>query len=462
MLPLALATIWSHLYLLWYFLIPLAIFAFFPIRAWTYLRSNRIDVTVDASEPRVSILLIHGTFAHGAKWTGATHRFTRGILATVPGCRVSRMLWSGDNSHAQRRRAATGVLEWVSCEAAERIYLIGHSHGGLVAAMAATQAKDPRVTVITMSTPFLNVRERFLGLRSGMAARAVDELRVLFGYFCVLALTVSYSLILHGWSFLYAVLTVLLALVALFIASHFGRGVSTLRLPIAFARRYAARLTRESTIALPPGRLLILRATGDEASGLLITGQFASGMLQLLLLAIGAALRAVSGDDDPHWRSRYRLSMWVLAILILIGSFARIAYLLHTPSAPLDSHRGELMVLSLLFALILTLGAFSTMPFSLLAETALVTIGSVASIVFHIPFGIEIALVSPVLSLSAEAAPIGKWPVTTVAPHQSLLAHSHLYETDEVFTLLAQAEATNDAAPARPLGVSPITSAATT
>lgn len=451
MLPLALATLRSNLYILWYFLIPLAIFAFFPVRAWVYRRRNRIDVTVDAPEPRVSIMLIHGTFAHAAKWTDAAHRFTRGLLETVPDCRISRMLWSGDNSHAQRQRAAGDVHEWITSETAERIYLIGHSHGGLVAAMAATQAADPRVTVITMSTPFLNIRERFLGLRSGMAARAGDELRVLFGYFYGMMLIVCYSMLLHGVPFFYAILFGLLVPVALYVAIHFGKGTSTLLLPIAFARRYAARLTHESTIAIPPGRLFILRATGDEASGLLIAGQFTSGMLQLLLLGIGAALRTLSGDGKSGKPSHYRFPMRIVALLILIGSIARFAYIPYMKSAR-STHDGEQMVLGLLIALIVILGALSTRAFSLIVETALVTMGSIASIVFHIPFGIEIALTSPFLSLSAEAAPIGKWSVTTVAPHESLLAHSHLYETDNVFTLLALENAAHKVV-ADPVGV---------
>jgi hypothetical protein len=278
------------------------------------------------------------------------------------------------------------------------------------------------------------------------AARSNDELRVLFGYFYVLMLTICYSMLLRGLPFLYATLIGLLVPAALYVATHFGNGASTLRLPIAFARRYAARLTQESTIAMPAGRLFILRATGDEASGLLIAGQFTSGMLQLLLLGIGAALRTLSGDDNPGKPSPYRYPMWIVALLILIGSIARIAYIVNTQSAPRSTHHGELMALSLLIALIVMLGAFSTLAFSLIAETALVTIGSIASMVLHIPFGIEIALTSPFLSLSAEAAPIGKWSVTTVAPHESLLAHSHLYETDEVFTLLALEKAAHSVA----------------
>ena len=451
MLPLALATLRSYFYLLWYFLVPLAIFAFFPVRAWVYRRRNRIDVTVDATESRVSIMLIHGTFAHGAKWTDAAHRFTRGLLATVPGCRISRMLWSGDNSHVQRQRTAGDVHEWIASETAERIYLIGHSHGGLVAAMAATQAADSRVTVITMSTPFLNIRERFLGLRSGMAARAGDELRVLFGCFYGLMLIICYSMLLHGLPFFYAIQFGLLVPVALYVAIHFGKGTSTLRLPIAFARSYAARLTQESTIAMPPGRLFILRTTGDEASGLLIAGQFTSGILQLLLLGIGAALRTLSGDGKSGKPSRYRFPVRIVALLILIGSIARFAYIPHVQSAR-GTHDGEQMVLSLLIALIIALGALSTRAFSIIVETTLVMMGGIASMVFHIPFGIEIALTSPFLSLSAEAAPIGKWSVTTVAPHESLLAHSHLYETDEVFALLAPEKAAHSVA-AKPVVV---------
>lgn len=120
MLPLALAIISSYLQLLWHRLLSSRSLDFFPVPAWVHHRHNRIDVTVDAPEPRVSILLIHETFARGAKWTDTAHRSTGGLPTTIPCVRINRLLWSRDNSHTQRRRAADSVREWIASETAKK------------------------------------------------------------------------------------------------------------------------------------------------------------------------------------------------------------------------------------------------------------------------------------------------------------------------------------------------------
>lgn len=86
-----------------------------------------------------------------------------------------------------------------------------------------------------------------------------------------------------------------------------------------------------------------------------------AAMLRLLLLAIGAGLRRLSGDGNPGKLNPYRRATWIVAPLILVGSIARFSYLLNKESAPPPSAQdGELMALSLLIALIVILGAFPT------------------------------------------------------------------------------------------------------
>ncbi|MBT4694795.1 MAG: alpha/beta hydrolase [Planctomycetaceae bacterium] len=117
--------------------------------------------TVKASEKRARVFIVHGTFDGDANWplivAGKTSFASEVKRALPPGSTVHQFLWSGKNNHEARKTAAKFLVDEISEYSAqgENIAIIGHSHGGNVALLAASQLKTPIDTVICLSTPHL-------------------------------------------------------------------------------------------------------------------------------------------------------------------------------------------------------------------------------------------------------------------------------------------------------------------
>ena len=90
------------------------------------------------------------------------------------------VLWSGANSAAEREKGAEKLSrELKSCAGRYGgVHVIGHSHGGNVANEAAVHLrwgakkrarKEPIASLITVGTPFLNLRTGFFQRLAGLA-----------------------------------------------------------------------------------------------------------------------------------------------------------------------------------------------------------------------------------------------------------------------------------------------------
>src|SRR5450631_3075053 len=76
------------------------VFHFFgPLRGWLFRWRAVIESHVAIADAEIAVLLIHGTFARRARWTNAQGEFTKRLAEAIGPCNVSRLLWSGDNSH---------------------------------------------------------------------------------------------------------------------------------------------------------------------------------------------------------------------------------------------------------------------------------------------------------------------------------------------------------------------------
>src|SRR6476659_3091767 len=95
----------------------------------------------------IVVVLIHGTFSPGAKWTRADSPLRRAI-ADQFGARVSFEIfnWSGRNSFTARSLACEQLVDKLRrlgrANPSKTIVVIAHSHGGNIAAVAAS---DPRL-----------------------------------------------------------------------------------------------------------------------------------------------------------------------------------------------------------------------------------------------------------------------------------------------------------------------------
>lgn len=115
------------------------------------------------SEPR-HIVLVHGTILvpwlmRGPAWIGDEHPFRRQLAGMFPRAQVVPFRWRGGNLHADRLRAAHALAAEIDGRDGPML-LIGHSHGGNVARMALqlAQERDAETQLVTLATPFLNVR----------------------------------------------------------------------------------------------------------------------------------------------------------------------------------------------------------------------------------------------------------------------------------------------------------------
>jgi hypothetical protein len=114
-------------------------------------------------EPKVLFILVHGTWARfSAKWTDENSTFSRRLREALPGydVRITSLKWSSSNSNWLRRKGADKLVEFVT-RCAEihygyAIFLIGHSHGGTISAMASVRITEHLRGLCCLSTPFIH------------------------------------------------------------------------------------------------------------------------------------------------------------------------------------------------------------------------------------------------------------------------------------------------------------------
>jgi hypothetical protein len=123
--------------------------------------------TGEAAGLRYRLILVHGTWARGAKWIEPGSETVKGVVAQLhaPAATVA-MRWSGRNTFSARRQASEmlgkEIQEQASRHPNDKIFVIAHSHGGNVA-MQAIQNGDVRDKIsglVCLSTPFFHVRPR--------------------------------------------------------------------------------------------------------------------------------------------------------------------------------------------------------------------------------------------------------------------------------------------------------------
>jgi hypothetical protein len=117
-----------------------------------------------------TFLLLHGTFARGARWTLPDSPLCRRIedVAREVGIAadIRAVPWSGRNR--ARDRIAAGreleqILLGIDREVSPEVFLIGHSHGGSAIAHFLTnrRVEDPEISgCVFLSTPFIVARVR--------------------------------------------------------------------------------------------------------------------------------------------------------------------------------------------------------------------------------------------------------------------------------------------------------------
>lgn len=218
---------------------------------------------------RAVVTLVHGTFARRAHWIEPDSEIARRLRNA--GYVVEPFMWSGRNSFAARMKAADELQQHLDANASRfpglPQVIVAHSHGGNVALAACRRVPGPTPLVITLATPFLFARKRDLG--ASFLVGAAISLAFILATVLVLALLGDNPRNVHlqWWqTALGAVAVVELLLVGIGYWMH-GRPNET-----------DARDRLVSRLHVPDAsaNVLAIRAPGDEASGLLVGGQFVS------------------------------------------------------------------------------------------------------------------------------------------------------------------------------------------
>ena len=164
------------------------------------------------------VTLVHGTFAPDSPLLApdsALRTYLRGTLDAPIEFGIFR--WTGKNSHAERRKAATELQQHLRetvlpSHPNERHFLICHSHGGMVALYALAEPElAQRVSgAVCLATPFITCKERFstqvafmffalfLGLIAGSFVLALVVLPAVF-----LVIDLGIFALPIGWAALY-------------------------------------------------------------------------------------------------------------------------------------------------------------------------------------------------------------------------------------------------------------------
>jgi pimeloyl-ACP methyl ester carboxylesterase len=109
------------------------------------------------------IIFIHGTWSSQKIWND----WEKKIKSTESKIHTSFFAWSGKNRSRIRSDAAKQLAEYIDAQKHSKIHLVGHSHGGTIAALALKHINDTKniSSLTTLATPFPTIFYRNLSSR---------------------------------------------------------------------------------------------------------------------------------------------------------------------------------------------------------------------------------------------------------------------------------------------------------
>lgn len=376
----------------------------------------------------VSVLMIHGTFARRAPWTQSGSPFEHYLLRSFGPCSVDTLLWSGDNSHIERNAAARLAQEWIDHSPARYVYLIGHSHGGCIAAIGASRASRKDVQVVTLSSPFIHIKPRNGGFTSHLddSASESDKVRMMFAVETLLVLLAG--LVLISSSALNAAFFIVVVAWQTIAATVFRE--RTRRVLVQRLERLQSGIgefSLSTEINLESNRLLVLRTTNDEATGLLAASAFSSWAMHSTIRVVDALLHfARKVERAIGERFDFVIPATIFGLLITFGLLkaSQSAAMLGTY---LIEYFGNTLV-----AIIYIGYAARLRALTVCIEALCFVASAPVFMALAVPFGLEVGIRAPLLRISAEVTPPGSWRMITLRAANDFLAHSEIYQRPEV------------------------------
>jgi len=239
----------------------------------------------------IHFILVHGTFAERAPWTlegsALRARLTQ-LVAPNDVASFAAVPWGGRNLTRARLVAADAIATQVKAksENGEKIFLIGHSHGGSAIAYflkAYPQVRDRVTGVAFLSTPFIATRLRpqwRLLVRALLISSAMMLLLLIL--FIVTWLDWNVRVKFGFWASISEFLFYPLALLIGSSLGYFAWRSAERKLLAYLEQKLPSDLDRLATVNIPAGSQIYLRAMGDEAAGLLSMAQFFSWIMSII------------------------------------------------------------------------------------------------------------------------------------------------------------------------------------
>lgn len=381
------------------------------------------------SQPEVLVVLIHGTWARGipgfglpamlrgtpARWVTGTdpqpalRRLRDGLRSAGVTHRTGYVYfnWSGRNTSRARRAAGARLREELGRLArqypAAGFFLVAHSHGGNVAAHALNHADAAAIQrrllgLACLSTPFFHL---------AILPKLPLARRCLAGIFFLVALAPIAAMASRNPDGVYQLWHVGHAMTALIATIGAATWMAS-----AWLKRHAKRLAGLIAYAhLERRHVVLIRASGDEASLALGSMQAAAWLSRLALALMGG----IGG---------LRIGR---AVLVLVGTMLALG----GTAAYLDPAEAMRFTAWLVHSLPRGLEGLTTIGMCFVVIVGVIVVCQVPAT------GPLAAALSPYLDIAVEAAPPGEWLIHYVsAPvHGDHLDHSTYSHPDAVQVL---------------------------
>ena len=408
--------------------------------------------------PDVVIILVRGTKIRARfrklplhrknrdclSWTAAGSRFRSQMLdALGHSVHFVRFPWTGKNSLAGRKRGsqdlAALVLECRREFPHSRIYVIAHSHGGSIAWMALQRDDVTKAVngLVCLATPFLSFRRTTLDVAPEAYTTALSTLLTLLVSPLIVAI---FTLPLSQ-----PLLWILLGIAIIIPSLRLGFN----RLATWFLQLKEAAEAKFGTVNVPlqhPPATLLIRASEDEAAGLLSTAQFVNWSISRVCestVNYSIHPRIFLQGADAYMRKRLTESSFrptlvavsVSTILLTIALFMRLPPKLS----------GFMFVFPAVILVIRELKLLSAVSFGLkaVAGSALLVLTILGrALILKIFFGTDLAKYSLFLEVAVDPSPVGALdfvqlePATPEFSRSSFLVHS-LYDHPSVPKIIA-------------------------
>lgn len=385
------------------------------------------------ADARVTIItLVHGTWARGAEWIKDSSPLAEALKRDVQGeVRIAPFNWSGGNRHFKRRQAADDLRRVLESQVEEypesRRFVIAHSHGGNVALYALN---DPdigeKITgTICLSTPFIHCRPRIF-----------PEGTLLISY---MILAVVFCLLLFRgvevWPALtseYLIIGALLAPMAVFLGVRWMASWLVLGTWRGKAGLYEDFAASVAVPDMPEDKLLIVRASSDEASLALGASTFGSwifGKISGSFAAIHHAGTWVANfSRKMPGANRLLWGFCLIFVSILLTGFTdrdsleTLGMLLLVPAGCFLITTSEASGFAIFGLLLLALYPLLVLPCLLF------------SCLLAVPLGFDIAIMSTLFEFFVETSPVGNSKVIHLSSTNVRgLWHSLPYADEKAF-----------------------------